>query len=136
VPVPASAQVPPAATAKAPSAPATGGVAAAPAARTPQSATPAAPTTSSTPVAPPAAASTTTAAPGAHATRSSGLSTPAIALAALGALLALACLAWAIARAQAYEPHWARSLRHSLAEGGFRASATWAEFSDWARLGK
>jgi hypothetical protein len=48
----------------------------------------------------------------------------------------LLCLAWAIARAQAYEPHWARSLRHSLAEGGFRASATWAEFSDWARLGK
>jgi hypothetical protein len=23
-----------------------------------------------------------------------------------------------------------------LAEGGFRASATWAEFADWARLGK
>jgi len=67
---------------------------------------------------------------------SSKLSTAAIALAALGALLALICLAWALARARAYDPHWARSLRHSLAEGGFRASATWAEFSDWARLGK
>jgi hypothetical protein len=27
------------------------------------------------------------------------------------------------------------SLRHAMAEAGFRASATWAEFSDWVRLG-
>lgn len=64
------------------------------------------------------------------------MSTPAIALAALAALLALACLIWAIARAQAIEPRWAQSLRHSLAEGGFRVSATWAELTDWARLGR
>jgi cobalamin biosynthesis Mg chelatase CobN len=68
--------------------------------------------------------------------RSGKLSTPAIALAALAGLLALACLAWALARLLAYEPHWVKSLRHALAEGGFRASATWAEFVDWARLGR
>jgi hypothetical protein len=47
----------------------------------------------------------------------------------------LACLAWALARTLAFEPHWTLSLRHAVAEAGFRASATWAEFSDWARLG-
>jgi hypothetical protein len=54
----------------------------------------------------------------------------------LAGLLALACLAWGLARMLAYEPRWVQSLRHALAEGGFRASATWAEFADWARLGR
>jgi hypothetical protein len=58
-----------------------------------------------------------------------------IAIAVLAALLALACAAWAIARRRAYEPRWWLSLRHALAEAGFRASATWAEFTDWLRLG-
>jgi cobalamin biosynthesis Mg chelatase CobN len=69
-------------------------------------------------------------------TTSTKLSTPALALAILAALLALACLVWGVARLTAYEPRWVLSMRHSLAEGGFRASATWAEFTDWARLGK
>ena len=56
-------------------------------------------------------------------------------LAALAALLAVGCAAWGIARLQAYEPHWTRSARHAVAEAGFRASSTWAEFSDWIRLG-
>lgn len=64
------------------------------------------------------------------------LSTPAIALAALGAALVLLGLAWAIARAFAYEPPWMPALRHSFAEAGFRASATWAELGDWLRLGR
>jgi hypothetical protein len=64
-----------------------------------------------------------------------GLSTAAIVIAVIGGLLALGCLAWAIARAQAFEPHWLLSARHALAEAGFRASSTWAEFSDWIRLG-
>ena len=51
-------------------------------------------------------------------------------------LLVLCALVWAIARLRAYEPHWMLSLRHAMAEAGFRASATWAEFSDWARLGR
>jgi hypothetical protein len=137
-PVPASAKVPPTSTATTPTTPATGGTATPPTTTyTPQSTPPAGnvPTTTIPSYTTPTARTITTPA-SAHATKSSKLSTPAIALAILGALIALLCLAWAIARAQAYEPHWARSLRHSLAEGGFRASATWAEFSDWARLGK
>ncbi|TMK25304.1 MAG: hypothetical protein E6G62_05745 [Actinobacteria bacterium] len=78
-------------------------------------------------------AATTKRAPG---KTSSSISAAAIALAALAALLALAAAAWAIARWQAYEPHWTVSLRHAMAEAGFRASATWAEFTDWVRLGR
>ncbi len=67
---------------------------------------------------------------------SSRISTPALLLAALAALLALGCAIWGVARMQAFEPRWTLSLRHTFAEAGFRASATWAEFSDWARLGR
>jgi hypothetical protein len=63
------------------------------------------------------------------------LTVGAIVIAALAALLVLACAAWAIARRRAYEPRWWLSLRHAVAEAGFRASATWAEFTDWLRLG-
>jgi hypothetical protein len=69
-------------------------------------------------------------------TGSTSLSTPAAVVAVIAALLALGCAIWAIARLQAYEPRWTLSLRHTFAEAGFRASATWAEFSDWARLGR
>jgi hypothetical protein len=88
---------------------------------------------------PPAGASTSAATPArntSRAHRSGRLSTPAIVLAALGGLLVLGCLVWGLARMLAYEPRWLQSLRHALAEGGFRTSATWAEFSDWARLGR
>lgn len=64
------------------------------------------------------------------------LSTGAIVIAALAALLVLGCLAWAFARSRAFEPHWLITLRHSAAEAGFRASATWSELLDWARLGR
>jgi hypothetical protein len=67
---------------------------------------------------------------------SSKLSTAAIVVAAIAALLALGCAAWGLARRRAFEPHWLLSLRHSMAEAGFRTSATWAEFADWARLGR
>jgi hypothetical protein len=60
----------------------------------------------------------------------------AIALAAAGALVVLACLVWALARVVALEPRWTLSARHAIAEAGVRASATWAEFSDWVRLGR
>ena len=63
------------------------------------------------------------------------ISALAIVLAALGAALALACAGWALARRRALEPHWWLSLRHSVAEAEYRASSTWAEFTDWARLG-
>jgi hypothetical protein len=64
------------------------------------------------------------------------LSTGAIALIAIGALLVLGCLTWAAARALALEPRWSVSLMHSLREAGYRGSATWAEFADWSRLGR
>ena len=67
---------------------------------------------------------------------SSSASTPAIAAAVIAALLALGCGVWGVARLQAYEPRWTLSMRHSIAEARFRASATWAEFSDWAKLGR
>jgi hypothetical protein len=67
---------------------------------------------------------------------SKGISGAAIVIAALGALLLAACAAWALARRRAYEPHWWLSLQHSMAEAGFRSSATWAELRDWARLGR
>ena len=66
----------------------------------------------------------------------SSLSAGAIVIAALAALLVLGCAAWALARSSAFEPHWLLSLRHAMAEAGFRASATWSEFADWARLGR
>jgi hypothetical protein len=64
------------------------------------------------------------------------VSTEAVVLAAIAALLLLACAAWAFARSRAYEPHWLVSMRHAMAEAGFRTSATWAEFTDWARIGR
>ena len=64
------------------------------------------------------------------------LSASAIALAAAAALLILGCAAWAIARRRAFEPRWTLAVRHAMAEAGFRASATWAEFVDWLRLGR
>lgn len=63
------------------------------------------------------------------------LSSTAIVLAALGALLLLACLTWAAARWLAFEPRWSSSTMYSLREASYHASATWAEFSDWARIG-
>lgn len=63
------------------------------------------------------------------------ISTGAIVVAVVAALLVLACIGWALARRRAFEPHWLLSLRHAMAEAGFRVSATWAEFADWVRLG-
>jgi hypothetical protein len=70
----------------------------------------------------------------AHA-RKGHVSALAIVIGALGALLVLACAGWALARRRAFEPHWWLSARHSMAEAGWRASGTWAEFTDWVRLG-
>jgi hypothetical protein len=72
----------------------------------------------------------------AHSTSSGKLSDTAIAAAVVAGLIVLACLVWGIARMLAFEPRWTLSLRHSIAEAGFRASATWAEFGDWVRLGR
>jgi hypothetical protein len=123
--------------------PATGGVAASPAGSTATTVTPPPATATQTSTAPAAsvsgAARATTGAQAVvvHRTTSpSRLSNTAIAAAALAALIALCCLVWGVARMLAYEPRWTLSLRHTLAEAGFRASATWAEFGDWIRLGR
>jgi len=65
-----------------------------------------------------------------------GLSSTGIALVALAAVAVLVCFAWGLSRVLTFEPRWTLSLRHAMAEASFRASATWAEFSDWARLGR
>lgn len=71
-----------------------------------------------------------------HATRGGGgISGGALLAAVIAALIALACVGWAVFRLGAFEPHWLLSWRHSLGEASFRASATWAEFTDWIRLG-
>jgi hypothetical protein len=75
----------------------------------------------------------TGAARGTHKRR---LSTGWIIVAALGALLLLGCAAWGVARRRAYEPHWTLTFGHAMAEAGYRASGTWSEFRDWARLGR
>lgn len=79
-------------------------------------------------------AHTGTAASRAHG--SSGTSGIAIALAIVGVLLILLAGAWALLRSRSSDPHWLLSLRHSLAEASHRAGNTWAEFTDWARLGR
>jgi hypothetical protein len=79
---------------------------------------------------------TTKTAPIVKAASTTKLSTGAIVAAALAALLIVVCLVWATARWLAYAPRWTVSLRHSLAEAGWRLSGVWEEFSDWARLGR
>jgi hypothetical protein len=112
-----------------------------PAATTSTATTPPAATASATPAPATPGAQTTAPAQTSAARAKAGkgdrpLSTGAIVIAALAALLVLVCAAWAIARSRALEPHWLLSLRHAMAEAGFRASATWSEFADWARLGR
>lgn len=63
-------------------------------------------------------------------------SNAAIAIAVLAALVILGCVLWAVSRRRALEPHWLFSLRHAMAEAGLHASATWAEFADFVRLGR
>jgi hypothetical protein len=70
------------------------------------------------------------------AAHAGGLSTGAIVIAVAAALVALACVAWGLARAFAYEPRWMLYARHSIAEAEVRTSATWAELGDWMRLGR
>jgi hypothetical protein len=71
-----------------------------------------------------------------HAHKATHLSTGAIAAVAIAAIVVVCCLAWGVVRITAFEPRWMQALRHSLAEASHRASATLAEFGDWARLGR
>ena len=61
---------------------------------------------------------------------------PVLALAILAGLFALAGLVVALARWRGWEPAWADDLRHAAGEAGWRASSTWAEFTDFVRFGR
>ena len=61
---------------------------------------------------------------------------PVLALAILAGLFALSGLVVAAARWRGWEPAWADNLRHAAGEAGWRASSTWAEFTDFVRFGR
>jgi cobalamin biosynthesis Mg chelatase CobN len=82
----------------------------------------------------PAAATTTAPAPATQSTASHKAAR--LALIVVGALLVMLLALWAFARWWAWEPHWLARWRHATAEAGWRASAAWAEFTDWLRLGR
>ena len=65
-----------------------------------------------------------------------GTPAPVVALAVLGGLLALGGLFYGLGHWLAWDPRWARRLRHAVAEAGWRTSNTWSEFADWVRLGR
>jgi hypothetical protein len=121
---PTTATPPPAAGASA--APAAAGAATAAAATTPV------PTTAAT-----AASAPSALAVAGHA-RGGGGGAPAaiIALAVLAGLLAVAAGIWGLARWRGWDPPWVQYVSHAVSEAGVQAEATWAEFSDWVRLGR
>ncbi len=59
-----------------------------------------------------------------------------VALIAGGALLLAALLLWVWARMRGWDPGWVARMRHAWGEAGFRTTSTWAEFTDWLRLGR
>ena len=61
---------------------------------------------------------------------------PLLLLAILGGLLALGALMFAVARWLAWEPAWSVRFRHAAGEAGWRASSTFAEFTDFVRFGR
>lgn len=125
----------------APPPPAAGAVQPPPASGTPAPAAPAAaqppPTPGTAPTAAPDVAARDAIGAAARATDpATGAPFPLLALALLAALLAIGTLAYGLVRWRAWEPAWAGRLRHSAGEAGWRASSTWAEFTDFVRLGR
>lgn len=55
---------------------------------------------------------------------------------AIGALLLLLLLLWGWARLRGWDSPWAARARHAWGEAGYRVTSTWAEFTDWLRLGR
>jgi len=103
----------------------------APAATTPTTPTATAPATTATP--PP----TTNAPAQQPATTSGDDRTPlVVALIAAGTLVLLVLLLWALGRSRGWDPVWSARMRHAWGEAGFRTTSTWAEFTDWLRLGR
>ena len=61
---------------------------------------------------------------------------PLLAIGVLAALLALGGLVFGAARWTGWEPAWVDRVSHAGAEAGWRASSTWAEFTDFVRFGR
>jgi hypothetical protein len=61
---------------------------------------------------------------------------PILALALLAGIFALGGLTIGLFRWRAWEPAWTNRFRHAAGEAGWRASSTWAEFTDFVRLGR
>jgi hypothetical protein len=61
---------------------------------------------------------------------------PILALAILGGLLALGTAGFGLVRWRAWELAWVERFRHAAGEAGWRASSTWAEFTDFVRYGR
>lgn len=72
----------------------------------------------------------------ASATTPDDVPLPLVLLAVLAGLALLVGLIWALGRLVAFDPPWLASGRHATSEAGWRASASWAEFTDWVRLGR
>jgi hypothetical protein len=79
---------------------------------------------------------TSLAAPHGRASGTGQTSTAAIAVGAVVLVLLIAAALWALARSRVYDRPGLLSLRHAIAEAGYRMSATWSELADWARLGR
>lgn len=61
---------------------------------------------------------------------------PLVLLAILAALALMSAAAVGSVRYWGFDPPWLGRMRHSVAEAGWRASAAWAEFTDWVRFGR
>jgi hypothetical protein len=61
---------------------------------------------------------------------------PLILLAVFGGLMLLGAVFYTAVRYWAFDPPWLQRARHSTSEAGWRASAAWAEFTDWLRFGR
>ena len=96
---------------------------------------PAATTTAPAATQPPAATPTTAAPAAAKPGAAADAGVPVV-LVVAGALVLLVLVLWGLARWWAWEPRWLVRWRHATGEAGWRASAAWAEFTDWLRLGR
>lgn len=111
----------------------------APSATAPTTATAPAATTPTTTAPAPAATAPATTAPVPQPTASgTGHDRTAlvVALIALGALLLAALALWGLSQTRGWDPPWAARVRHAWGEAGFRTTSTWAEFTNWLRLGR
>lgn len=93
-------------------------------------------TTAATPAPVPPPATTTAPAPAPTTGSTASHKGARLALIVIGALLIMLLALWAFARWWAWEPQWLARWRHATAEAGWRASAAWAEFTDWLHLGR